>query len=252
MGKKLMQENARGRRRSNRENLSSSVLFTFTPKFEFLLEFLKVGITPRYAFERLPGCAKAYIAPMKCFCDIPLGKVKYHMERYGYYGIGLKKSFLRKHCATPVIYVHSNTSILKNISKGEILKKEYYSILPLLKRYDGDDYCYDINGANYTKRRIYFYDEKEWRYLPPLSEYEIITVFEKIESGLKRVKMMNAEAPYFKDVLIIPFDAIEYIIIRKERELDGIIQMVKENYSASEVDVLLTKVQIAENILRDF
>jgi hypothetical protein len=249
---KSKQENSRVSRWSNRENLSSSVLFTFTPKIEFLLEFLNVGITPRYAFERLPGSAKAYIAPMKCFCDIPLGKVKYHMERYGYYGVGLKKSFLRKHGATPVIYVHSNSRMLKNISKGKILKKEYKSILPLLKRYDGDDYCYDINGANHTKKRIYFYDEKEWRYLPPQSEYEIITLFEKIDSGLRKATTMNVESPYFKYVLRIPLDAIEYIIIRKERELDGIIQIVKENYTASELNMLLTKVLTAENILKDF
>ena len=41
--------------RSQRENLSSSVLFTFTPKLDYLLSFLEKGITPRFVCERLPG-----------------------------------------------------------------------------------------------------------------------------------------------------------------------------------------------------
>lgn len=94
---------------NQKENLSASVLFTFITKLEHMTNMLKNGISPRYVYERLPGSNKYHIAPMKCFCDIPLGKVKFHMERYGYYGIGLKKSFLRKHGATPVLYVHSNS-----------------------------------------------------------------------------------------------------------------------------------------------
>ena len=94
---------------NHKENLSSSVLFTFTPKMEYMLDMIIKGIVPRYSYERLPGSKKNYIVPMKFFCDIPLGKVKNHMQRYGYYGIGLKKSFLQEHGATPVIYIHKNS-----------------------------------------------------------------------------------------------------------------------------------------------
>jgi hypothetical protein len=81
-----------------KENLLASVLFTFTSKIEYMLHN---GIVPRYVYERLPGTKCHYIAPMKCFCVRTLGKVKNHMERYGYYGIGLKKYFLQEHGTSP-------------------------------------------------------------------------------------------------------------------------------------------------------
>ena len=39
----------------HKENLSASVLFTFTPKLEYMLDMLNNGIVPRYVYERLPG-----------------------------------------------------------------------------------------------------------------------------------------------------------------------------------------------------
>jgi hypothetical protein len=207
---------------------------------------------PRYAYERLPGSEKGYIAPMKCFCDIPLSKAKYHMERYGYYGIGLKKSFLRKQGATPVIYVHANSSLLKNIIKGNFLQKEYSSILPLLKRYDGDDYKFDNSNNFSSKKRIYFYDEQEWRYLPPNFNFEISVSFKKIEQGLIQAQKMNIDKPYIQKYIEIPVQAIDYIIIKKNKELKPLIQAIKKIYKKSHVETILTKILIADNILKDY
>jgi hypothetical protein len=55
---------------------------------------LRDGIKPRYVFERLPYKEYHYIVPVKCFCDIPLGKIKSHLEWFGNYGLGIKRSFL--------------------------------------------------------------------------------------------------------------------------------------------------------------
>ena len=63
---------------------------------------------------------------------------------------------------------------------------------------------------------------------------------------------MNAENPYSQDILTIPLDAIEYIIIRKEKELKKTIELLKRIYSIADIERILTKVQISENILRDF
>lgn len=64
---------------SNKETLSSSVLFTFTPELDFLIDMLKNAIKPRFSFESLPNNFRHYILPMKCFCDIPLSKTKVHL-----------------------------------------------------------------------------------------------------------------------------------------------------------------------------
>jgi hypothetical protein len=238
--------------RNHKENLSASVLFTFTPKIEYLLEMLQKGITPRYAYERLPGGEKGYIAPMKCFCDIPLSKVKFHMERYGYFGIGLKKSFLRKQGATPVIYVHSKSSILKDIIKRKPTPMQSSSILPLLKRYDGDDYRFDRDNKLSSKKRVYFYDEQEWRYLPPGFSCELSATFKNIKLGVQAAGKINFENTYIKNCIEIPPTAIEYIIINKNRELDSLIEALKQIYKKPDVDTILTKVQISDKILRDF
>jgi hypothetical protein len=76
------------------ENISSETLFTFTGKLEYLIGMLRDGIKPRYVFERLPYKEYHYIVPVKCFCDIPLGKIKSHLEWFGNYGLGIKRSFL--------------------------------------------------------------------------------------------------------------------------------------------------------------
>ena len=83
------------------ETTSSQTLFTFTTELPFVLDMLENGIKPRYIFETLPYGTKNYLAPMKCFCDIPLSKIKKHMDWFGSYGLGINKTYLAKSGATP-------------------------------------------------------------------------------------------------------------------------------------------------------
>jgi hypothetical protein len=45
---------------------------------------------------------------MLCFCDIPEGQLRIHMDKYGPFGIAFSKHFLLRHGATPVNYVALN------------------------------------------------------------------------------------------------------------------------------------------------
>ena len=237
---------------NHKENLSSSVLFTFTPKMEYMFDMLHNGIIPRYVYERLPGSKKYYIAPMKCFCDIPLGKVKNHMERYGYFGIGLKKSFLQQYGVTPVIYMHKNSETYFGVKKMKGLKMEEAPFLPLLKRYYGDDY-YFIEGENEPiRKRIHFYDEREWRYLPKNIKPESCKKFNKISEGIRFASKMNANISSYLQPLKLPADAIEYIIISKKKELAATMNQLRQKFGRPEMELLFTKIIIAENILNDF
>lgn len=86
----------------NNEHVPSTIqpdtLFTFTTEFKWLISMLKNKmISPRYCSEdieylKIDGIKKiAY--PMRCFCDINLQKLDYHMSWYGNYGIAFEKSW---------------------------------------------------------------------------------------------------------------------------------------------------------------
>jgi hypothetical protein len=124
--------------------------------------------------------------------------------------------------------------------------------LPLLKRYDGDDYRFNNYNKLSSKKRIYFYDEQEWRYLPPNFNCGMSNPFKKIELGVSTANKMNRENPFFQNCFEIPPNAIEYIIINKNRELAFLIESLKKIYKKSDIETILTKVQIADKILRDF
>jgi len=238
---------------NHKENLSSSVLFTFTPKMEYMIDMIDMGIVPRYSYERLPGSKKHYIVPMKCFCDIPLGKVKNHMQRYGYYGIGLKKSFLQGHGASPVIYIHKNSERFFGLRKMKGLSLEMSPFLPLLKRYFGDDFFFGKNSDDFQHKRIRFYDEREWRFLPKDVNPEIDNKINTIKEGLELVRKKNELTPFETTPIKPSLNDIEYIIIHKKKEVHTIIEKLRLVYGETQDwEVILTKIIIAEQILKDY
>ncbi|HEX2922248.1 MAG TPA: abortive infection system antitoxin AbiGi family protein, partial [Bacteroidales bacterium] len=125
------------------ENLSSDSLFTFTPKLEYLISMLERGIYPRYICERIPIPNRSwyYTVAAKCFCDIPLGMIKSHLNWFGNYGLGIKKSFLKEQGASPIIYIHNKSRwIVDSLIEGGLKKTRSYPTLPFLKRLNGQDY----------------------------------------------------------------------------------------------------------------
>ena len=76
--------------------------------------------------------------------------------------------------------------------------------------------------------------------------------FKNIKLGVQAAGKINFENTYIKNCIEIPPTAIEYIIINKNRELDSLIEALKQIYKKSDVDTILTKVQISDKILRDF
>ena len=77
-------------------------------------------ISPRYCSEdieylKIDGIKKiAY--PMRCFCDINLQKLDYHMSWYGNYGIAFEKSWGMQNDIQPVHYLNENSTLRKDIS----------------------------------------------------------------------------------------------------------------------------------------
>jgi len=217
-----------------------------------MMDMLQIGIVPRYVYERLPGTKRYYITPMKCFCDIPLGKVKNHMERYGFYGIGVKKTFLQQNGVTPVIYIHKDSEPYFGIKKMKGSKLEEASYLRLLKRYLGSDFYFEEGVENPRHKRIHFYDEREWRFVPKRFNIETSINFEKIQDGVQYANNMNKNLDLNNASFKIPSEEVEYIIIRNKKDLAPVLKELREIFGPQEMDMMLTKIIIAENILKDF
>ena len=172
--------------------VSSNHVIHFTRSFNNLEGILKNGFRPSECDE-YPIFLKAYYeiegllelinskapaieyrkVPVICFCDLTKNTLKHHKSRYGYYGIGLSKSWAISNYLSPLFYVPKDTSThstiygIVNLSKRIIelkiqddnpevliLIQHIYKLLDFIKPYQDPD-----NGQKY-------YDEREWRYVP--------------------------------------------------------------------------------------
>ena len=128
--------------------------------------------------------------PMVCFCDIPLSKLKRHIGTYGNYGIGLTKNWGFKKNLSPVIYTKQKARTASNYEKlikwyrqnfeeesNDQKAKEFSQLfsdfLMFTKPYSGKMYK---NGKNKITR---FYDEREWRWIPKVTNKEVWTHLNK-------------------------------------------------------------------------
>lgn len=160
-------------------NISSSSLYHFTKDATTIISILKNGFYPRTAIEDisviLPAYKEARVGiPMVCFTDIPLSESAVHRAEYGNFGIGLKKEWGIAHGLNPVCYVVEGSEMYKAYNHlqakvvGDYARSDLTAELPELMNafmnYGGFLKVYTSDPSLQTKP---FYDEREWRYLPP-------------------------------------------------------------------------------------
>jgi hypothetical protein len=172
--------------------ISSNHVIHFTNSFKKLKSIIENGFRPSECDE-FPIFLQAYYEiegllqllnsdlptiearkiPVICFCDLVKGTLKQHKKRYGYYGIGLSKSWAISNYLSPLIYIPKDTSThttiynIVNLSKRIIelkipesnpevliLIQNVYKLLDFIKPYQDPK-----SGQKY-------YDEREWRYVP--------------------------------------------------------------------------------------
>ena len=110
--------NADGFRNTSKsgEYISSAIqadtLFTFTTKVKDLCDYIKWGYIPaRYCVEDVSYLKLDFEKigmPMKCFCDIRLHELKFHLDCYGYYGIAFSKEWGMRNKLQPVHYINTD------------------------------------------------------------------------------------------------------------------------------------------------
>ena len=202
--------------------------------------------------------------PMCCFCDIPLSQISDHISKYGCYAIGLKKDWAISKGITPVMYVHKESIPLKNIEKQ-------FDILPspsseVASKWDLKMETLFLYNAFYMKpyqgsqvidkkeRHIRFYDEREWRYVPPCfhGKYHPFLFQEEFDDPAIRESINSMNEQY--GLHFSPSD-INFIIVKSEDEiLDFKKSLTSIDWKSPQEDVelLSTRLLSIERIQEDF
>jgi hypothetical protein len=136
-----------------------------------------------------------YEPSMVCFCDIPVGDLHIHMEKYSRFGLAFDKQFIASRGGGPMYYVPKNAAPVwpdregAEVIRGQVFDrsvKECYHLLDDLIRADKEwseraKNVYDFLGPNIfafircfdhklaDNHRDNYYFEREWRILGSLN-----------------------------------------------------------------------------------
>lgn len=112
--------------------------FHYTNTLEKIISIIENGFYVRASLETNPfykllstdfditNLSKKYVLPIISLCEVPLSKVKNHMEVYGNYGIGMNKKWVIRNGFNPVIYYVDSSEFINMLYqklKTFILKK---------------------------------------------------------------------------------------------------------------------------------
>lgn len=218
-------------------------LFHFTKSLDVLKHILKSGLHPRFCLEDIEWFEfrdEKYLAfPMVCFCDIPLSRISEHTDFYGGYGIGLTKEWGKKNGLNPVVYGSHGGQIqqlmkhlVKNIEKdGENSDMYAYKLWSLLKPVNGKM----VIAGNVVEKE--FYQENEWRYVPPIDDVIAEQEFEKEKDEYNK-KMEEYKLEFS------PSD-IRYIFVKDDSDIPGLVDFINGNmgsYPLNDLKILLSRI----------
>jgi hypothetical protein len=100
-----------------------------------------------------------------------------------------------------------------------------------------------------------FYDEREWRYIPPVlsTKYGIFPPYIDEVDWIKSERNKFGEKPHFGTAYGLGFSPsdIDYIIVDTEKRILSLISKLKKMYPKN-YEVLLTKISSFERIKKDF
>ncbi|MDP8218933.1 MAG: abortive infection system antitoxin AbiGi family protein [Candidatus Theseobacter exili] len=250
-------------------SLYPDILFHFTTK-DGLFSILQKTFKVSYAREKIEGksSVREFGVPMISFCDLKLSEHKVHMNKYGKYGIGLKKEWANRQGLNPVLYVNKHSEFADNFNAalngiyrhmnklrdGEHfrgLSEDYMKIFDTyryIKNYEG---LLKRNGKKINNFR--FADEREWRYVPPINHPDV-QPFVPI-SNIKTKKQKDVYNQKIDGIrLSFQPNDIKYLIIDNDEEINGLIsylRKVKGRFDKATIDRLSSRILTAEQIHND-
>jgi hypothetical protein len=279
--------------------LHANAFFHFTNNFDAFKNIVKNGFYPRYSFEKFLGGLnniRNYITehlgenkineltllgdigiPMVCFCDIRLSQTKNHISKYGNYAIGLRKEWKDKTEISPVIYIDTKNSATNHImnaffssflllhgpytddGKFQSLKDHFFNLACFVKPYEGKKWNKETN--NYDENVIDFYDEREWRYVPPIN-------IQRLKSGqdlppqllpanfFNDKDAINKFNEFLKARYTLKFEAqdVKYLIVNNDEDLNEAVEFIEslDSLDNNQKNSLLTKLLTVSQIIEDF
>lgn len=249
--------------------LSSNTIIHFTRTKQSLMGILENNFQIHYCKETTKFDGDdfgGYLVPMVSFCDIPLSEIKEHISKYGTYGIGLTKEWAERQGLNPVLYINEKSSLaaclrdtideyvidkdgdLEDLSESE---KKILDIIRYTKNYESD-----LNRGGNSIPNYRYSDEREWRYVPPITD-DCSMVFgldyashEANTHDLERSKRLLK-----KQALAFEPDDIKYIIIESDDEISDFLDFLRKvkgkTYSYHNIERLMTRILTAEQIFTD-
>ena len=234
----------------------SETLFHFTKTLNVLKLILKNGFMPRFCFEDVEWMEsqhKKLAYAMTCFCDIPLSRIGEHTSFYGDYGLGLTKEWKQRNSLLcPVLYFPNNSdNALKKLAiflldkfdtTDEKSLELTFELIKLMKPTQGK--MKDASGKDTDKD---FYQESEWRYVPPLDM--LITEKDFNEDDLNQANDSAKEYP----LKFTPSD-VRYIFVQDDTEIPDLYDFINENmkdYDSNDIKILQTKIVSLKSIRVD-
>jgi hypothetical protein len=248
---------------------SDDSLYHFTTEFDGLLRIFNEGIKPQYSLEDMSFLeddsegnsmnTKFMAFPMFSLCDIPYerlsGADSLHRERYGKYGIGIKKEWAITQHIDTVHYTHNGTTVSKWITN---LHKMFRKVLPMIRAAspqginDYDIYDLFLNTyhhlfyammlcKSYSKDDSVFYDEKEWRYLPDVGNINKYLIhrneYTEEFKNERNVQQKQREINKMIDLTLeFSVDDITHIFLENEDQKDLFVSKLNAAYSEGDIE----------------
>lgn len=247
--------------------LYPNILFHFTKK-DSLYAILTSTFKVSYARERILGGAKTkeFAIPMVSFSDLRLSELKDNIGTYGKFGIGLTKDWAIKNGLNPVMYASKDSFFTENFMKGiedffkivvdstdtsgkyETAYNNTINTLRYIKNYKGDL----IRPNKKTINDYVFANEREWRYVPPISDDILSFVpIDKIQTPQQK-SAFNRKVSHLR--LSFKPDDIKYLVVEKDSDINALIghlRQVKNGFSSDIIDRLASRILTYEQIEKD-
>jgi len=245
---------------------SADYFFHFTDEMKHLESIMNNYFMPFYCMEsieylNLPESNIMGMAyPVVCFCDLPLSRQREHRDKFGEYGIGMKKEWGIKNLLTPIIYSHSRSMTaaslrilinMANLIQEKLTDTEFrkfrnsVSLLIMFhKAYEGKQYIKkDKIFAEKTSR---FYDEREWRYIP-LDVDGLKLDLEIDEHQNEEILAIENKLIQKNNNLKFNLNDVDYLFLKEEAEIEPFLYNMRTKYNANEIQEIKNKIQPFKN-----
>jgi hypothetical protein len=260
------------------QNISTNTVFHFTKSIDNIENILKNDFYPMLCVEDIFGTIAGIqnvekAIAMVCFCDIPLYQVQKHIKTYGEYAIGLSKDWAIRKKINPVLYTYPTSDLANQIkraffdlirhereigiSERDAISNNLKSLIQYVKPYEG----FLWRDGHWSKEKIRFYDEREWRFIPDFKDENGVPVVLRIDNSSNKdygkiLQDLNRDTPKLELRLSFEPNDIKFIIVKNDSEIlpmiDKVITINRDKFSYRDVHVWTTRIISMESIKENF